>query len=364
MGGNHASFADYTCFGSVSRLRVAVQTLNVSAYWTLRRILHEFKPDVVHARMFLTQLSPLILPLLQTVPSVYQMVTYEPICPVTTKLLPDGQECHTPSGRVCLQHRCVTFQTWAMLMLQKRLWLRWRSAFDRLLTLSSATKARLEAEGVAPVEVIHNGVAERPMRPPLNAPPTLAFAGRLVPGKGVDTLIRAYAVLRQAVPDAQLMIAGQGDARPGLEALSRSLGIAEHIHWLGHIAPDELERQFDRAWVQAVPSRWSEPFGNVATEAMMRGTAVVASRIGGLTEIVVDGETGFTTPPDDVEALVTALRPLLSDRALAERMGIAGRTRALTHFSLTKRTDRFIALYESMIAEKAAPGGTPPRRTG
>jgi glycosyltransferase involved in cell wall biosynthesis len=284
-------------------------------------------------------------------------VTYEPICPVITKLLPDGRECHDPAGRVCLRQQCVTPQTWAMLMLQQRLWRCWRPAFDRIVTLSSATKARLEAEGIAPIEVIHNGVPERPMRPPLSAPPTVAFAGRLVRAKGVDVLLHALSMLLPEVPDVRLLIAGQGEARSELEGLAQSLGLGSHIDWLGHVSRSDMEHAFERAWVQVVPSRWAEPFGNVAAEGLMRGTAVIASAMGGLSEIVADGETGSLVPPDSVEALAAALRPLLTNRATAERMGAAGRMRALTYFNEATRTDRFEALYRDMIANRTTAHG-------
>jgi glycosyltransferase involved in cell wall biosynthesis len=106
-----------------------------------------------------------------------------------------------------------------------------------------------------------------------------------------------------------------------------------------------LEQHFNTAWVQAAPSRWEEPFGNVATEAMMRGTAVVASAFGGLAEIVRNGETGFLVPPGEAAALAQALLRLVSDREAAERMGQAGRVVALTTFSQERVVERFVELY-------------------
>ena len=81
----------------------------------------------------------------------------------------------------------------------------------------------------------------------------------------------------------------------------------------------------------------------------MRGTAVIACAVGGQPEIVSDRLTGFLVPPKDVAAIAAPLLQLLSDRKLAEKMGQAGRERALTHFSEAKRTDRFIEIYEQML---------------
>ncbi len=91
-----SSEADYLCYGTLSRFRTLLQTLNPWAFVRLRRVLQEFQPDVVHVRMFFTQLSPLILPLLRRVPALYHVVWYRPICLTGTKLLPTGSPCQSP----------------------------------------------------------------------------------------------------------------------------------------------------------------------------------------------------------------------------------------------------------------------------
>jgi glycosyltransferase involved in cell wall biosynthesis len=341
--------ADYTCFGTTGKLQVISQAVNPSAYLTLRRALREFEPDVVHVRMFMWQLSPLILPLLRDRPCLYQTAVYKAICPLGTKVLPDGSACQFSVGVACWKSGCLTAQSWLPLMVQRQLWQQWRSVFDRVVALSHRMKAQLEAEGISPVEVIHNGVPERPQRPPLQDPPTVVFAGRLVPEKGVELLLRAFAQVLPQVPSARILIAGQGRDATLLQTLAIELGVSHAVTWLGHLPVAEMERQFAAAWVQVVPSQWEEPFGNVSTEAMMRGTPVIACAVGGQTEIVSDRLTGFLVAPKDVAAIAEPLLQLLSDRQLAEKMGQAGRERALTHFSEAKRTDLFIEIYQQML---------------
>jgi glycosyltransferase involved in cell wall biosynthesis len=349
----HELLADSHCFGSNTRLQVLTQTVNPSAYWNLKRILNSFQPDVVHVRIFMGQLSPLILPLLKNVPCLYQTAMYRAICPKGTKSLPNGAPCNETAGLACLRHTCMSPQAWAILMVQRQLWLRWQHAFDLVVALSHGMKAKLEAEGIGPVEVVYNGVPERPMRPPLSNPPTVVFAGRLVLEKGVDLLLKAFAQAK--MPDARLIIAGQGPEEASLRILAETLGLSNQVNWLGHLTREQLEQQFNQAWVQAVPSRWAEPFGNVTTEAMMRGSAVIASAVGAQPEIVVDGVTGFLVPPGDVDALSTRLTQLLSNPALAEQMGQAGRQRALIHFSEDQRTERFLELYDQIRAAYEKP---------
>ncbi|MEL6131402.1 MAG: glycosyltransferase family 4 protein [Cyanobacteria bacterium J06628_4] len=344
----YAQLADDTCFGTNSTLQVVTQTANLSAYWQLRQVLREFRPDVVHIRMFLWQLSPLILPLLRDIPCIYQTAVYKAICPAGTNLLPDGSSCQFSPGRVCLSSGCLTPKTWLVLMVQWQLWQRWRSAIDRVVALSHGMKTELEQAGLQSVEVIHNGVPMREQRPPLRDPPTVTYAGRLVPEKGIHILMWAFAIATHKIPHARLLIAGQGTSENQLRDLAARLEVADNITWLGHLPRSEMEHQFNQAWVQVVPSLWSEPFGNVTTEAMVRGTAVIVSAMGAQPEIIQPDVTGFLVPPGDIEAMATRLTELLSNRDLAETMGQAGRTRALTCFSEEARTKRFIDLYQTL----------------
>jgi glycosyltransferase involved in cell wall biosynthesis len=350
--------ADYTCFGATSRVRVLAQTANISAYFKLKAILQDFQPDVVHLRIFLTQLSPLVLPLLRNVPCVYQTVVYNAICPLGTNLLPDGQTCHFKPGLPCLKSGCMTLQTWSALMVQRQLWHRWRSAIDQIIAQSYQMKSALEHAGLTPIDVIYNGVAERPQRPPLPTQPTIAYAGRLVSTKGVDTLLKAFALVIDQVPEARLLIAGQGDAELSLRQLSSELGLTNQVTWLGHRPRHELEISLDSAWVQVVPSVWAEPFANVILEAMMRGTAVVATAVGGGPEAIEPGRTGFLAPPGDSQTLANSLIVLLQSKELAETLGAAGRQKALACFSEERRNDAFESLYQRLQA-KHSPNAIP-----
>ena len=303
---------------------------------------------MVHVKIFLTQLSPLILPLLKQVPSLYHVVWYRPICPLGTKMLPDGSACNVRAGVVCYHNRCLPLYKWFPLMFQMRLWRHWRGVFTRIVANSEAVKRRLLGEGFEAVEVIPNGVPIRPIGPPPSQPPTIVFAGRLVREKGADILLEAFAKVRRQIPHARLLLAGEGPEREALNRLIASRQLSASVSMLGHLSQSEMERHFEGAWVQAVPSRWEEPFGLVAVEAMMRGTAVVASRTGGLAEIVEDRRSGLLVPPSDVEALAGALLGLLQNPDRAEQMGRAGREAALARFSQSTYVERFIRLYQTL----------------
>ena len=343
-------FADETCFGTTSRFQVLTSTFNVSARHVLARTIAEFAPDLVHVKMFLWQLSPSILSALRHVPAVYHIVTYKPICPNGRKTLPNGRSCETSPGAACLLGGCLTAQSWVVMMAQNLLWRRSQIAFDRFVTISKVMQQRLEAEGVGPCEVIANGCPVRPARPMLSGDPIIAYAGRLSSEKGVDVLINAFASTQRKVPDAALWIAGEGPEADELKQLARRLGVYDRTVFMGSLNREELERRFDDAWVQVVPSVWDEPFGIVAIEAMMRGTAVVASDGGGLRECVRHNKTGLLVPPMDERGLAAAILRLASDRELCEEMGAAGRAVAMNEYTTDIYCDRMLALYEEILA--------------
>jgi glycosyltransferase involved in cell wall biosynthesis len=305
--------------------------------------------------MFLTQLSPLILPVLAGVPSLYHVVWYRPICPRGTKMLPDGSPCEVDAGVACYRNQCLPLHHWLPLTAQMALWRKWRHVFTRIVANSETVRGSLVAGGIAPVEVIPNGVAVRASHGALAQRPRLAFAGRLVFEKGVDVLLHAFARVVPQIPEATLLLLGDGPEAGPLRSLSARLGLGSSVTFRGAIPYTDLEDACSGAWAQVVPSRWAEPFGKVAVEAMMRGTAVIASKRGGLAEIVHDGRTGFLVPPGDVAAWADAMLRVLRDRALATRLGAAGRELATRRYSRATYLDRFIMLYHELCQTAGAP---------
>ena len=345
-----ASEADIQCAGGPAGYRGRlVQTANFDARRTLARTLAEFRPDVVHVGLFLTQLSPLILPLLRDVPSVYYAHWLRTICPTGFKQLPNDAMCGSSPGTTCLRGGCLPLRDWLPLMVQMEMTGRWRGVFRRVVANSDATRAALEAEGFRNVSVIRCGVpAAPPRQPAAGTVPVACFAGRLTRQKGVHVLLEAWPTVRAQVPDARLVIAGDGPERRALQALT-----TDGVSFLGAVPHRELDRATASAWVHVAPSSGFEPLGLAAIEAMMRGQPVVASRTGGLSEVVESGVTGLLVEPNDVPGLAAALVSLLRDRQRCETMGARGRDVAQRTFSEDAYVDRLVALYEELVAERA-----------
>jgi glycosyltransferase involved in cell wall biosynthesis len=160
-------------------------------------------------------------------------------------------------------------------------------------------------------------------------PPEVLYAGRLSAEKGVLDLVAAA----DGIP---LVVAGDGPLR---DRVPQARGFVPH---------DELQGLYARAAVVACPSH-REGFGVACLEAMAHGRPVVAGDVGGLRDLVVDGETGYLVPPGDVAALRSALERLLADRDLRRRLGEAGRRRAAERFSWAKATEDTLAVYAAAL---------------
>jgi glycogen(starch) synthase len=200
--------------------------------------------------------------------------------------------------------------------------------------------------------VVYNGIRMddfQGLEPYSHPRPYILGIGRLVPQKGFDILIQAFA--EAALPTHDLLLAGEGPELPALESLAEKLGLAGRVHFMGRAARPLAVALFKGASFFVLPSR-QEPMGIVNAEAMAAGKAVIASRTGGVPEIVKENETGLLVPPADVPALAEAIRRLGSDEPLRERMGAAGQVRAL-QFTWEVIARSYRDIYEEVIPKDA-----------
>jgi glycosyltransferase involved in cell wall biosynthesis len=202
-----------------------------------------------------------------------------------------------------------------------------------VIAASTALAESARALGAREVRVIPSGV-DLPKEVGAEAvPPEVLYAGRLSPEKGVEELLAAAQGLN-------LVVAGDGPLRSRVPAA------------LGFVPHDELGRLYDRAAVVVCPSR-REGFGVACLEAMAHGRPVVATAVGGLRDLVVDGKTGLVVPPRDPPALRDALKRILADPGLRRRLGSGGRLRAQEHFSWDAVTEATIAAYAAATGTMA-----------
>ncbi len=202
-----------------------------------------------------------------------------------------------------------------------------------VLCASSALAGAARELGAERVRLVPGGVAIPEHVPPPERPPHALFVGRLSEEKGVLELV-------EAARDLPLVVVGDGPLR---ERVPQAVGF---------VPPGEVGAYLGRAAVVVCPSR-REGFGVVARQAQAYGRPVVASRVGGLVEAIVDGETGFLVEPGDVAGLRRRLEQLLSDEELRARMGVAARRRAERELGLDAAARATLAAYEAALGLSA-----------
>ncbi len=201
--------------------------------------------------------------------------------------------------------------------------------------ISESTRDDLVRRGIPRerVRVIHPGVDADHFHPdpslPRSDPPSFLYVGRLKRYKGIDLAIRALALAREQHPGLRLDIAGNGDARPELEAVARSLALGDAVKFHGFVSEAEKLRLLRSAWANVFPSP-KEGWGITVVEAAACGTPSLASDSPGLRDSVQDGRTGFLVPHGNVAALAARMLELAGDMALVNRLGSGGRAFAET----------------------------------
>jgi glycosyltransferase involved in cell wall biosynthesis len=347
--GGKPDFADEWCYGTTGPGRAIVQSANPLASRRLRKVLREFKPDLVHIHIFLTQLSPLILKELVNVPVVYSAHWYRSVCLTGFKMLPGGGACQQAAGVACLRNRCVPLWDWLPLMMQLKTLQRRKETISAVVATSDTIRSRLERDGLNVDRIIQLGVKEIQGFPNLSSQPRIGFAARLVEEKGGAVLLQAFQQICEEIPTAVLDVFGDGPQLSALKHQAAKLGIEDKVCFHGYLEQDELQTRLATAWVQAAPTLFEEPGGVVGYEAAMRGTALVASNYGGFIDTVIVGKTGYLTPPGEAGELARALISILSDRQRAEAFGRASREQAKKLFGFERVTRQHLDLYRELI---------------
>jgi len=172
--------------------------------------------------------------------------------------------------------------------------------------------------------------------------------GRLITRKGFDVALSAFALISRRFPEGRLIVAGDGPARSALEKQAADLKIAHQVDFVSWVAPEEVPALLNTTTIMLMPSR-REPFGLVALQAAQMARPIVATRVGGLPEVVVHGQTGVLIENENVAELAEAISMLIECPEVAIGMGQAARNRALTSFGWDRCIDAYDMLYRKLI---------------
>jgi alpha-maltose-1-phosphate synthase len=315
--------------------------------------------DVVHCHTWYTHLGGVLIKLAYGIPLVITVHSLEPLRPWKREQLGGGYEASSWVERTAL------------------------GMADAIIGVSNETRAdvlRLFDVDPARVHVIHNGIDPALYRPTAATDaldrygvardrPYVLFVGRITRQKGIIHLVHA---IPEIDPRAQVVLCAGAPDTPEIgaemeQAVADVQARRDGVIWIREMVPRDIVMQlYTHAAVFCCPSIY-EPFGLINLEAMACETAVVASAVGGIPEVVVDGETGYLVPVEQQQVapfepvdparfshdLATAMNRVLAHAGLAESMGKAGRERVEAHFSWTAVARRTQELYQSLVAPRA-----------
>jgi glycosyltransferase involved in cell wall biosynthesis len=222
---------------------------------------------------------------------------------------------------------------------------------DEHIAISDSLRAYVERHHGISATVVHYGLQAGPARAAGGGRPVrrLLAVGRLERQKGFDVLIDSLSAF-EFPDDLSVRIAGEGSLRGALEARVRSLGLSDTVEFLGWRT--DVADLLAEADLLVHPARW-EGFGLVLLEAMRAAVPIVATSVGAIPEVVIDGETGMLVAPDDANALGAAIASLVADPPRASALAVAGHKRLLEAFSPVRMATETVSVYESALAARA-----------
>ena len=302
--------------------------MDLSAAWRLSRILKQLKPDIIHTH------DPHGVAMAAIALSMSTQLAKPPL---------------VAARRVDFHLRGNSLSRW-----------KYRQV-DCFICASEAIRQMLIGDGVpaARAVTVHEGIdIERvELAEPANLhadfwlphhAPIVGNVAALVPHKGQRHLIDAAKIVVQQVPDARFVIAGEGELRPALERQIKDFHLEKHVLLAG-FRPDVLS--VHKAFDIFVMSSVTEGLGTSLLDAMAAGKPIIASRTGGIPEVVANGETGLLVPPRDHEALAEAVVRMLNDAELRRGMGEAGRARARALFSAERMVQNTLNVYQRVALQ-------------
>jgi glycosyltransferase involved in cell wall biosynthesis len=304
--------------------------IDLAAAWRMSRVLKQLRPEIVHAH------DPHAVAMAATALSIASPSPAPPL---------------VASRRIEFRIGGNSFSRWKY------------EQVDCFIAISEAVRARLIADGIRreKTTVVHEGVdVERIAHLPAanvqgtffmpTHAPVIGNIGALVPQKGQHHLVDAAAIVVRRIPDARFVILGEGELRPALEEQIKRKHLERHV-FLAGFRHDALEllKGFDLFALSSL----HEGMCTSLVDAMAASKAAVATAVGGVPEVLDDGETGFLVPPRDHDALADRIIYLLKNEAMRARMGEAALRRARERFTVERMVTGTAAVYETLMASRS-----------
>ena len=346
LGPDKEHFNDYT-FQSINSANPATLLLflfNPSSFLVLRRVLKAYQPDIVHLHT-MHQVTPSVLFLLKKYPTV--MTLHGPETFISRLLLwcirPVDLNYFYEQGHLNMMGRLSFIFNYVQRLIYKP----GIKNVDLLIAPSHYIQDAAKRDHPTPSIHLPNFIELKPCYA-LKHHYNLLFVGRVEKVKGLEFLIQALPFIIKVFPQTMLTIVGDGSNKKNLVNLAHSLQLEKYIHFAGWVANSDLDTYYKKASIVIVPSIWPEVFGVVALEAMVMGRPVIASRIGGLAEVIDDAVNGYLVEPQNPEQIAEKVIKVFSEEDLLKVLGENAHKKA-EDFSIERYTENMIRVYEDVL---------------
>ncbi len=358
LGADKEHFNDYTFkrINSVVPLKFLFTLFNPSSFFVLKRILQEYKPDIIHLHM-MYQITPSALLLLKKYPTVLTLHGREVFL---RKLL---IWCLKPAN-----FKKEVYHTQNLNMTGKLTYFYFAHIQKVLYNLAfknvdvflapSRYMQKMARTDVSPIICLPNFIELRQFHE-VQHNYNLLFVGRLETIKGVEFLIQAIPFIIKVFPQTTLTIVGEGSHQADLFKLTQKLRLEEHIRFIGWVDNKDLDTYYEKASLVVVPSIWAETFGLVILEAMSAGRPVIGTNVGGIPELIEEGVNGYLVAPGNPAQIAEKVIKLFAQEKLLTELGRNARRKA-EEFRVENHLEHLEKIYAELIKKykrQNPPGG-------
>jgi glycosyltransferase involved in cell wall biosynthesis len=349
LGANKAHFNDYTFkhISSTGPLKLLFFLFNPYSFSTLKKLLKDYKPDVVHLHI-MHEVTPSVLFLLKNYPTVITLHGSETFLSklVLWKLRPENFKEHVYTKKDLNMAGKLTYLYFKYI---QKIPYKWGLKNVDTFIAPSKYMQNVARTDVSPIIHLPNFIELQTFHELTNNY-NLLFVGRLEKIKGVEFLIQAVSLIVKVFPQTRLTIIGDGRNKTDLFNLTKKLQIEKYIQFRGWVEHKDLATYYEKASIVVIPSVVPENFPTVCNEAMSAGRLVIGTKVGGIPEIIDDGVNGYLVEPANSEQIAEKVIKLFLEEKLLKELGRNARQKA-EEFSIEKHVDGLEKVYGKVMSK-------------
>lgn len=353
-------FTDNIDMNTMSKIKALRIIYSIKNKKKIKKVLDEFKPDIVHLNNFQRHLSASIIEPIKkrNIPVVYTMHDIQPICPAIQMLDNHNnicEKCMRGKYYWCIINRCNKGSFFKSILgategLYYKINKIYSKKIDLIITPTNFYAELLEKDGINKNKIItiHNFIDEKEYNMETTEGEYALYVGRLSREKGIFNLLEAI----KRSNGKKLHIAGEGPEKEEISLFIQRNDLEDQIKLLGFLDKKEIMKEIAYSKFVVVPSIWYENGGYSTMEASAIGKTVLASNIGGIPEVILDGNTGILYEHNDIDDLTKKINMLFHRKNLDKEYGMAGKNYIKENFSAEKYYNSIIKVYEKLVKEK------------